>query len=111
MSTPIRVTVWNEFWHENPQRHAHVRSHLMNYGYDEERLAHATEGVQNIYPDGIHAVIADHLSEQGFAVRSATQDEPEHDLTEAVLAQTDVLTWWGHIAHDQVSDEIVEPGT
>ena len=74
----------------------------------KNRLAHATEGVQKIYPDGIHAVIADHLSEQGFAVRTATQDEPEHGLTEAVLAETDVLTWWGHIAHDQVSDEIVD---
>ena len=56
----------------------------------------------------MHAVIADHLSEQGFAVRTATLDEPEHGLTEAVLAETDVLTWWGHIAHDQVSDEIVD---
>ncbi len=24
MSEPICVTVWNEFWHENPQRHADV---------------------------------------------------------------------------------------
>jgi trehalose utilization protein len=41
-------------------------------------------------------------------VRTATLEEPEHGLTEAVLAETDVLTWWGHIAHDEVADEIVE---
>jgi len=108
MSEPIRVTVWNEFWHENPQRHADVKSRLMNYGFSGERLINATEGVHKVYPDGLHTVIADHLREQGFAVRTATQDEPEHGLTEAVLDETDVLTWWGHAAHDQVSDEIVE---
>ena len=25
-----------------------------------------------------------------------------------MLAETDVLLWWGHIAHDQVADEVVE---
>jgi trehalose utilization protein len=80
----IRVTVWNEYRHEktNPL-------------------------VQEVYPNGMHAVIADHLKAQGFAVRTATLDEPEHGLTEAVLNDTDVLTWWGHMAHDQVDDKIV----
>src|SRR3712207_6117628 len=41
-------------------------------------------------------------------VRTATLDEPEHGLTEEVLANTDVLTWWGHGAHREVQDEIVE---
>ncbi|RME69654.1 MAG: trehalose utilization protein ThuA, partial [Verrucomicrobia bacterium] len=30
----------------------------------------------------------------------------EHGLSEERLAQTDVLTWWGHMAHDQVSDAV-----
>lgn len=34
-------------------------------------------------------------------------DEPSHGLTEKVLAETDVLTWWGHAAHEDVSDEVV----
>ena len=38
----------------------------------------------------------------------ATLDEPEHGLTEAVLAETDVLTWWGHVAHGEVADEVVD---
>src|SRR6476620_7382049 len=80
----LRVTVWNEFRHE--------KTH---------------EEVRKVYPDGMHAVIAKALTEQGFTVRTATLDEPEHGLTEVVLADTDVLTWWGHMAHNRVDDEIV----
>ena len=32
----------------------------------------------------------------------------EHGLTEDVLNNTDVLIWWGHMAHDRVSDEVAE---
>ena len=67
LSEVLRVTVWNEFRHEKTD-----------------------QAVKDIYPDGIHTVIAGHLSEQGFSVRTATLDEPEHGLTEAVLAETDV---------------------
>ncbi|MEZ4657527.1 MAG: ThuA domain-containing protein [Caldilineaceae bacterium] len=85
MSNPIRVTVWNEFRHE--------KSH---------------EAVQKIYPDGMHVVIGNALKERGFDVGSATLDEPEHGLTQEVLDATDVLVWWGHMAHREVQDEIVE---
>ena len=61
-----------------------------------------------VYPDGIHEAIADPLRAAGFSVRTATLDEPEHGLTEAVLAETDVLIWWGHMAHDDVQDAIVD---
>ena len=43
---------------------------------------------------------------RGCLVRTATLDEPEHGLTAAVLESTDVLVWWGHMAHDEVSDEV-----
>lgn len=83
--TAIRVTVWNEGRHEktNPK-------------------------VKEIYPDGMHTVIAGALREQGMTVRTATLDDPQHGLTDAVLAETDVLTWWGHLAHGEVDDKIVE---
>jgi trehalose utilization protein len=81
----IHVTVWNEFRHEKHH-----------------------DAVREVYPDGIHAVIAKALGEHGFQVRTATLDEPEHGLSEAVLAETDVLTWWGHMAHGDVQDEIVD---
>jgi trehalose utilization protein len=83
----VRVTVWGENVHE---------------GRDES--------VRALYPEGMHAAIAsgllDLLGDQ-VQVRTATLDQPEHGLTEAILAETDVLSWWGHIAHDDVQDEIV----
>ena len=39
---------------------------------------------------------------------TATLQQPEHGLTEKRLAATDVLLWWGHAAHGEVKDEIVE---
>jgi trehalose utilization protein len=86
--TALRVTVWNEGVHETTQPE-----------------------IAAIYPDGIHGAIAAGLSEllgDDDVVRTATLADPEHGLTEEALAETDVLLWWGHIAHDQVSDEVVE---
>ena len=80
-----RVTVWNEGRHEK---------------------THAA--VKEVYPDGMHSVIANALRECGLDVRTATLDEPEHGLTTEVLENTDVLFWWGHMAHGAVDDEIVE---
>lgn len=80
----ILVTVWNEFRHEK-----------------------TNETVQKMYPEGIHGQIAKFLEEDDFQVRTATLDEPEHGLTEQVLADTDVLVWWGHMAHEEVDDAIV----
>ncbi|WP_130838327.1 ThuA domain-containing protein [Lachnoclostridium sp. Marseille-P6806] len=81
----VRVTVWNEYLHE-------VR----------------LPSVAAVYPKGIHGCIADFLSAAGMDVRTATLREEEHGLTEEVLANTDVLLWWGHIAHDEVADGIVD---
>lgn len=87
MSQQLRVTVWNEYRHEKRPDHKASR----------------------VYPDGIHAAVAESLSAQpGFVVRTATLDEPEHGLTQAVLNSTDVLIWWGHCAHKEVRDEVVE---
>ena len=83
---PIEVTVWNEYIHERRD-----------------------EPVRTIYPEGIHGAIAAGIAPLGpFDIRTATLDEPEHGLTQAVLDSTDVLLWWGHTAHDQVSDEVVD---
>jgi trehalose utilization protein len=82
----VRVTVWNEFRHER-----------------------SDEAVRAIYPDGIHAAIAAGLRDvDGLEVRTATLDEPDQGLSAAILAQTDVLTWWGHVAHDEVTDEVLD---
>ncbi|MCM3164976.1 ThuA domain-containing protein [Metabacillus litoralis] len=80
-----KVTVWNENRHEkkNPV-------------------------VSEIYPKGIHGAIADFLQQDNNEVKTATLDEPQHGLTDEVLENTDVLVWWGHLAHDEVEDSIVE---
>ena len=59
----------------------------------------------------MHGAIADGIRENlgdAARVRTAVLDDPEHGLTEEVLADTDVLTWWGHAAHGEVDDEVVE---
>ncbi len=81
----VRVTVWNEFIHEQKN-----------------------EEIRKLYPDGMHGAIAAHLNKQdGITAGVATLDQPEHGLTDEVLENTDVLTWWGHIAHGKVADEVV----
>ncbi|MDQ3128291.1 MAG: ThuA domain-containing protein [Chloroflexota bacterium] len=76
--------------------------------WNEHRQERSDAAVGAVYPDGIHEVIAAGLRATGFDVGTATLDEPEHGLTEEVLAATDVLTWWGHVAHDEVDDAIVD---
>jgi trehalose utilization protein len=81
----IRVTIWNENIHEK-----------------------TNEKVAGIYPKGIHGAIAEGIAQEGFRIRTATLEQPEHGLTEDVLNDTDVLIWWGHRAHKDVSDDVVD---
>ena len=76
--------------------------------WGENRQDRTDPEVQAVYPDGIHGAIAEGLRASGFDVRTATLDEPDHGLSDTVLAGTDVLTWWGHAAHPEVDDAIVE---
>src|SRR3954452_16563079 len=72
---------------------------------------HRDESVAAIYPDGVHTTMAAGLSAalgERVQVRTATLDQPEHGLTDDVLADTDVLTWWGHAAHEEVDDAVVD---
>lgn len=80
----IRVLVWNEYRHE---RHS--------------------AAVADIYPRGIHNCIADFLGkEEDISVRTATLDEENCGITKEILAETDVLIWWGHMAHGEVPDSV-----
>jgi len=66
------------------------------------------EKVKNLYPSGIHGTLANFLSAAGFETHTATLDQVDHGLTEEVLKETDVLIWWGHLAHDEVNEDIVQ---
>ncbi|HZJ87172.1 MAG TPA: ThuA domain-containing protein [Erysipelothrix sp.] len=78
----MNITIYNEFVHE-----------LEN------------EKVKEIYPDGMHQVIGSYFEED--AVHYATLQDHTENLSPKVLDKTDVLIWWGHLAHDKVSDEVV----
>jgi trehalose utilization protein len=82
---PLRVTVWSEDVHD-----------------------HRSAMVREIYPRGIRGAIAEGLLKllPSAQVSTATLEEPEHGLTEERLRATDVLTWWGHAAHDRVRDDV-----
>jgi trehalose utilization protein len=87
MSDGIRVTVWNEGVHEKTD-----------------------PKVKSVYPNGLGAPIADYLRQQpGIASAEVVElDDRQQGLTDKVLDNTDVMTWWGHKVHEKVTDKNVE---
>ena len=86
MGKQIRVTIWNEYLHEVED-----------------------PAIGALYPKGIHGAIGEFLAnEADMLIRLAALRDEEHGLTADVLEQTDVLIWWGHIAHHEVEDAVVE---
>jgi trehalose utilization protein len=86
MTSPVRVLIWNEHRHEKTNPRA-----------------------AELYPQGMHETLAASLrKDERLVVQTATLDEPGHGLSDERLAETDVLVWWGHIAHGEVADEPVE---
>jgi trehalose utilization protein len=83
----LRVTVWGEGRHEQTD-----------------------PNVAELYPTGMHTTIAEAVREHlGSAVEvtAVTLDDPGQGLPADVLDNTDVLTWWGHAAHEEVEDALV----
>jgi trehalose utilization protein len=81
----IKVTIWNEGRHEKLH-----------------------PAVAAIYPDRIDGAIAAGLRNEGFVIRRACLDDPAEGLPDSLLDDTEVLLWWGHIAHDEVSDGLID---
>lgn len=82
----IRVTVFGENVHE-----------------------HTNKVVAQVYPDTMHGTIAAALNKaDGISATTVTLQDKDHGLTQSKLAETDVLIWWGHAAHGDVEDRIVE---
>lgn len=79
----IRVLVWNEFRHEK-----------------------TSAAVAKIYPDGLHKTIADFLRCDDISVELAALDDENCGITKERLDNTDVLIWWGHMAHSEVPDSV-----
>ncbi len=82
----IRVTIWNEYQHEQEY-----------------------EGIRKVYPEGIHGAIREGLSgREDLVLRTATMYDEGQGLTEEILADTDVLIYWAHAAHDKITEENAE---
>lgn len=77
----IKVTIYNEFYHEKTE-----------------------ERVREVYPDGIHIALKTAIEDQDIAVKTVTLENVE-DITDELLNDTDVMIWWGHMAHQKVPDE------
>ena len=87
VSEIVRVTVWGENVHER----------------NEPGCARSTRKACTARSPQGSELLGDRVQ-----VRTATLQEPDHGLTQDVLDDTDVLTWWGHIAHEEVDDAVVE---
>ena len=73
----------------------------------DENPSHASK---ELYPHSLRGAVAQGLERYGTSsmeISEAHLDEPEQGITEEALASTDVLLWWGHARHGQVSDETV----
>ncbi len=63
----------------------------------------------DVYPRGINGAIQELLkTDRQTTVTIANLLDPEQGLSEAALAKTDVLVWFGHRSHGAVSVERVE---
>ena len=82
----LRVTIWNEFYHE-----------------------HTDERAKANYPEGIHEYLAKALAADDLEITTAwLEKDEEHGLSEEVLAGTDVMLWWGHCRHGDVRDDVAD---
>ncbi|MBM3493686.1 MAG: trehalose utilization protein ThuA [Armatimonadetes bacterium] len=81
---PIRVLVW------------------------DEAPPHAPKSV---YPDSINAAVAEGLrllEGARMTVTTANLDDPDQGCSEQALANANVILWWGHARHGQVTDETAD---
>ena len=79
----MNITVWNEYRHQqNPV-------------------------VEGIYPETLHGAIKKAVEGKDANVTAVTLEMPNQGLTDELLEKTDVLIWWAHVCHDEVSDELV----
>ena len=85
----INVTIWNEFKHERAEG---------AFG----------DLIRSYYPNGMHRTLAEKLAADNLNIRTVSLDEPEQGLPDEILNTTDVLLWWGHCAHAEVKDALVD---
>lgn len=82
----LNIVIWNEYRHEKSDPH-----------------------VAAMYPNGIHGCIKQFLEDdETLDITLAALDDPDQGISDELLEKTDVLFWWGHMAHGEVNDTLVE---
>ena len=111
----IRVTIWDEGVHELgavpydflPQ--SFLEKHAAELPIWERDAPAGAAAIKKIYPKGLLGTVADYLGKnEDMEVTLVTMMMPEFGLPDEVLDKTDVLIWWGHMAHELVPDELVK---
>jgi trehalose utilization protein len=63
---------------------------------------------KNVYPNDINTVIVEGLKAdkrfKNATIIAASINDPDQGISDELLAKTDVLLWWGHKKHGDVSD-------
>ena len=98
----MKVTVWGEKFLDVEALPKQDRP--VNY-------ADYVDEARRIYPDDLHAALAAGLVDElgpEAKVRIATLDDEDQGLSDAVLADTDVLVWWSHVKHHMIGEATVE---
>jgi trehalose utilization protein len=66
---------------------------------------------KELYPRSLNGAIGDGLlnvARDHIVVSLANLDDPEQGITQEALEQTDVLLWWGHARHNEVTDKTAD---
>lgn len=79
----IKVTIFNEFVHERED-----------------------EKTKSVYPEGIHITLKKALECDDISVKTITLDDVKENFDASILDDTDVIIWWGHMAHHLVPDSV-----
>lgn len=94
----IRVTVWHE---ETEKGREKEFPDFYYYAPEKQAL------MDTYYPEGMGKAIAAFLQDGDTETRVSYISDDEQGLSEAVLAETDVLIWWAHCRHKAVEDALV----
>jgi len=81
----MNVLIYNEYFHERQQEEARA-----------------------VYPDGLHTAIAGAVAAGDVSTRFLFLEDVEKGLPDNAFDDTDVLFWWGHMAHHRVPDSVAE---
>ncbi len=105
----IRVTIWNEHFQERGDEIARTLENTPENEQKRAWLIQGTEEIRKVHPNGISETLKSIFAHcEDIVVRTVTQDMPDCGLSDEILDETDVLIYWAHCIHDELSDDAAE---